>query len=286
MLRCHPGARTAMSRRRPQKPVRREKRAEPFHAPFGDLGRKIGPAPASSTKLGPALPASRKPALASTSRPPVPTSKRRAPAVAARALALPDEPEDERECFLRAMADVERLDAEPRVDAPPPALMLRRAPVSEEAEALAVLSDFVAGAGELDVSDSTEYVEGAVVGLDLRILRRLRRGEFAYQAILDLHGLSAVAARAALETFISSAFTAGHRCVLIVHGRGRNSPDNVPVLKERLKSWLAHGRIGRVLLAFTSARPADGGTGALYVLLRRRRGAKEPIAVYEGAKRE
>jgi DNA-nicking Smr family endonuclease len=262
-----------MSPRRPQKPGRREERLEPFHAPFGDLARKTTLAsPSSARSVRPSSPG--------------PASNDRAPAGAARSIAVPDGPENERECFQRAMAGVERLDAEPRVDAPPPALMARRAPVSEEAEALAALSDFVAGEGEFDVSDSTEYVEGAVVGLDSRVLRRLRRGEFAYQAILDLHGLSAVAARAAVGAFISSAFTTGLRCVLIVHGRGRNSRDNVPVLKERLKGWLAHGRIGRVLLAFASARPADGGTGALYVLLRRRRGAKEPIAVYDGAKRE
>jgi DNA-nicking Smr family endonuclease len=184
------------------------------------------------------------------------------------------------------MADVRRLDADGRVDAPPPALQIRRAPASDEAEALAALSDFVAGVGAFDVSDSAEYIEGAVVGLDPRIVRRLRRGEFAYQAYVDLHGMSAAAARVAVERFIMDAFAAGHRAVLVVHGRGRNSKDNVPVLKERLKSWLARGRIGRVVLAFSSARPSDGGTGALYVLLRRRRGVREPITVLEGAKRE
>ena len=64
----------------------------------------------------------------------------------------------------------------------------------------------------------------------------------------------------------------GHRCVLIVHGRGHNSKDHTPVLKERLKSWLARGAAARkVVLAFTTARPCDGGAGALYVLLRRDR---------------
>jgi DNA-nicking Smr family endonuclease len=184
------------------------------------------------------------------------------------------------------MADVRRLDADGRVDAPPPALHGQRAPVGEEAEALVALSDLVAGTGAFDVSDSAEYVEGAVVGLDARIMKRLRRGEFAYQAYVDLHGMSAAAARVAIERFIGDAFATGHRAVLVVHGRGRNSKDNVPVLKERLKTWLARGRIGRVVLAFSSARPADGGTGALYVLLRRRRGPREPIAVLEGAKRE
>lgn len=184
------------------------------------------------------------------------------------------------------MADVRPLGADPRIDAPAPASLTTRIPIDEEAEALAVLSDLVTGNGDFDISDATEYVEGAVVGLDARILKRLRRGEFAYQAMIDLHGMSAPAARVEVERFIMRALAEGHREVLIVHGRGHNSKDNIPILKDRLKSWLARGRIGRGILAFTSARPADGGTGALYVLLRRRRGPKEPITVYEGAKRE
>ena len=184
------------------------------------------------------------------------------------------------------MADVQRLDHERRVETLAPAKLTPRARVDEDAEALAVLSDLVTGNGDFDISDSTEYVEGAIVGLDPRILRRLRRGEFAYRAMLDLHGMSAAAARVEVERFVTDAIADGNRCVLIIHGRGRNSKDNVPILKERLKTWLARGRVGRSILAFTSARPADGGAGALYVLLRRRRGAKEPITVFEGAKRE
>jgi DNA-nicking Smr family endonuclease len=57
--------------------------------------------------------------------------------------------------------------------------------------------------------------------------------------------------------------------VLIIHGRGRRSKDQIPVLKERLKVWLSRGRVGRGVLAFCTARPADGGAGALYVLLRK-----------------
>ncbi|MBI3770963.1 MAG: Smr/MutS family protein [Deltaproteobacteria bacterium] len=258
----------------------------PFHAPFRGLAGKVRPTappfaprslPSSKPAKKPAKPATAVRARSSGRRAPVRPS---VPPKAAVAL------EDDHAFFERAMADVRRLQVDGRVDAPPPALHVRRAPVSEEAEALVALSDLVAGTGAFDVSDSAEYVEGAVVGLDPRILRRLRRGEFAYQAYVDLHGMSAAAARLAVERFICDAFASGNRAVLVVHGRGRNSKDNVPVLKERLKSWLARGRIGRVVLAFSSARPADGGTGALYVLLRRRRGAREPIAVLEGAKRE
>jgi DNA-nicking Smr family endonuclease len=76
-------------------------------------------------------------------------------------------------------------------------------------------------------------------------------------------------ARAAVESFIEGSRTGGKRCVLIVTGRGLHSKDEIPVLKDRVKSWLERGRIARSVLAFVSARPCDGGTGAVYVLLRR-----------------
>jgi DNA-nicking Smr family endonuclease len=270
-----------MARRHDDEPQTPEPESGSFHSPFRDLARtlkKARPAeapPRRSARPAPAPPPARtRPTAGSAASPP------------AKPAPPPPPAEDDAVSFARAMTDVRRLEAERRVDAPAPALDVRRAPVSEDAEALAALSDFVAGVGEFDVSDSTEYVEGAVVGLDPRILRRLRRGEFAYQAWVDLHGMSAATARDVITRFVTDAFAAGHRALLVVHGRGLNSKDNVPVLKERLKSWLARGQIGRIVLAFSSARPVDGGTGALYVLLRRRRGPREPIAVLEGAKRE
>jgi DNA-nicking Smr family endonuclease len=170
-----------------------------------------------------------------------------------------------------------------RVAGPAPSAGGRR-PVSEEAEALATLSDLVNGTGCFDITETREYIEGAIVGLDPRLIRRLRRGDFAWQAYLDLHGMTTAPAHEAVNRFLESAVRAGHRCVLIVHGRGHNSKDQAPVLKERLKLWLARGRAARVVLAFTSARACDGGAGALYLLLRRDR-RRRPIRVTEGAKR-
>jgi DNA-nicking Smr family endonuclease len=171
----------------------------------------------------------------------------------------------------------------PRVAGPAPA-SAPRPRVSEEAEALAALSDLVRGEARFDVSDTREYVEGAIVGLDPRVLRRLRRGDFAWQAYVDLHGMSAERARDAVLAFLRAAVRNGDRCVLVVHGRGLNSKDQTPVLKERLKTWLSRGPAALVVLAFTTARPCDGGAGALYVLLRRDR-RRRPIEVTEGAKR-
>lgn len=187
--------------------------------------------------------------------------------------------------FLDAMAGVTPLEAgvRQRVDHPAPATQGR--PVTpSDAEALAELCDLVTGNLPFDIADTYEYIEGSMVGLDPRLLRRLRAGEFAYQAHLDLHGMTTEEARPAVEAFLLQAHQQGKRCVLIVHGRGRNSKDQIPVLKSRLTDWLARGAAARLVLAFTSARPCDGGVGALYVLLRKRRQRKRPIRVTNGAK--
>jgi DNA-nicking Smr family endonuclease len=193
---------------------------------------------------------------------------------------------DEADLFRREVANVVPLDPRERDRVvAPPAGDPHRPVLDEDAEALAELSDLVAGRSAFDIADSDDYVEGTVLGLDPRLLRRLRQGDFVAQAHLDLHGMTAEEARTAVERFLWSAFRAGHRCVLIVHGKGRNSKDQVPVLKTRLKVWLARGQWSRLVLAFTSARSCDGGTGALYVLLRRDRSSKRTIHVYEGGKR-
>jgi len=191
---------------------------------------------------------------------------------------------EEPDLFAHAMEGVAPLPREgaARIEGPAPA-GAARPPVGEEAEALAALSDLARGAARFDISDTREYVEGAIVGLDPRVLRRLRRGDFAWQDHLDLHGMTSAIARVAVDRLLAESVALGHRCVLIVHGRGRNSKDQTPVLKERLKSWLARGRAARIVLGFTTARPCDGGAGALYVLLRRDR-RRRPIRVTEGAK--
>lgn len=139
----------------------------------------------------------------------------------------------------------------------------------EDAEAMAELADLVAGRSTFDIGDSDEYIEGIAQGLDRRLLKKLRLGQFAVQAHLDLHGKTRALARDAVEGFVVESRQRGRRCVLIVHGRGLNSKDQIPVLKEALRVWLARGRIARSVLAFCSARSVDGGTGAVYVLLRR-----------------
>ncbi len=102
-------------------------------------------------------------------------------------------------------------------------------------------------------------------GVRTHVLRRLRRGLYPIEDELDLHGLSQSAARDQLAEFIAANCEAGHRCVRIIHGKGYRSGARGPILKIAVDAWLRrHGEV----MAFTSARAIDGGTGAVYVLLR------------------
>lgn len=136
-------------------------------------------------------------------------------------------------------------------------------------EALRELEALVSGDAPFDIADTDEYVEGHVSGLDPGLVRTLRRGEYSVQGHVDLHGLTREEAKREVDRFLKESRRRGRRCVLLVHGRGRHSEEQVPVLKEALRGWLATARFGRHVLAFATARPQDGGAGALYVLLRR-----------------
>jgi DNA-nicking Smr family endonuclease len=178
------------------------------------------------------------------------------------------------EIFLREMNGVKPIRRSPtEVTSVDPSLpqpnVKIRPPRSDEAEAYAELADLVDGNGAWDIADTDEYIEGLAPGLDRRLLLRLRQGDYAVQAHLDLHGLTTEEARPRVEQFIHIARQNGQRCVLIVHGRGLNSKDQIPVLKERVRVWLTRGRVARAVLCFATARPTDGGAGAVYVLLRK-----------------
>ncbi len=168
--------------------------------------------------------------------------------------------------FLEAMGEV----VQPKDDRKraPAAETVRVDPVKvaqEESESLAQLAELVSGDGPFELTES----EGKVPGFDPQVMRRLRTGGFRIQGTLDLHGLTRDKAQAAVDPFITQARRDGHRCVLVITGKGLNSEAQIPVLRTALQQWLTRGRLARHVLAFTAAQPADGGTGAVYVLLRR-----------------
>lgn len=170
----------------------------------------------------------------------------------------------ERDLFARAAGVVQRLpDKGQTVHAKrpmaPPAVMQRE--LDEQAALQESLSDEFDVGTLLDVDEQMSFLRP---GLGTDIPRKLRRGDWAIQRQLDLHGLRVEDARERLGSFIRDANKQGLRCVRIVHGKGLGSPGKAPVLKRRVYNWLLQKD---EVLAFVQAKPADGGAGALVVLL-------------------
>lgn len=103
-------------------------------------------------------------------------------------------------------------------------------------------------------------------GLQEKILRMLRRGKLSCQARVDLHGLTVAAARQTVSQFLHTCLRRGHQCVWIIHGKGNMDSNLPPPIKNQVNNWL---RQEPHVLAFSSAQPKDGGTGTVYVLLKR-----------------
>ena len=149
----------------------------------------------------------------------------------------------------------------PRTKTPPPA-EARHSTADERAVLLEMLSG-----PDPDEFETGETLSYRAPGVQERVLRQLRRGGYRVEAELDLHGLNRDRARAAVAVFIAECRDLDRRCVRIIHGKGNGSPNTGPVLKQRLDGWL---RKVRDVMAFCTARPGDGGSGAVYVLLRQR----------------
>jgi DNA-nicking Smr family endonuclease len=168
--------------------------------------------------------------------------------------------------FGHAMQDVKALgwSAVPLHHRPP----LEIQPQNDEAEALRVLAEFLKN-GNVEIEQTPEYIEAAVHPYGRLYLQDLRSGRFAVQAWLDLHGLNQQEARFALDEFILASVRTQLSCVRVIHGRGRHSHKKQPILKDAIQRWLSSRRLGRHVIAYTSARLCDGGGGAVYILLRR-----------------
>jgi DNA-nicking Smr family endonuclease len=134
------------------------------------------------------------------------------------------------------------------------------------ADERAVLQDALSDLFEPWELDTGEELGFARAGLQHGLLRKLRRGQFSVGAELDLHGMTVVVARQAVSEFLYQCRLRHIRCVRIIHGKGRGSSHRGPVLKGKVDNWL---RQRDEVLAFATARPVDGGTGAVYVLLKR-----------------
>ncbi len=188
---------------------------------------------------------------------PLPAARKKRPALTAEEQAL----------FRAAVADAEPLVSDRMHHEPPPPPAIPRQRTQDEAAALdetlhgPLLSDLFLEGGNEAVWRRN--------GVSLGQLRDLRRGRWAVQASLDLHGHTRDEARAALAVFLAECRAGAQRCVRIVHGKGQHSPGREPVLKHLVLGWLSRRR---EVLAFCQARPTDGGAGAVIVLLQAARG--------------
>ncbi len=178
------------------------------------------------------------------------------------------QPEDPERLFVDAMAGVARIHWRPD---PVPSAMTPPQPASVDSEANdeRLFREAVDGDLNPPILEHPEYIEGWVGVAGQRFLPNLRAGVYSIQGAIDLHGLSRVEAREAVEAFINRMSRERSCCVKIVHGRGINSPSDRAILKDHLQRWLATRRMSHHVVAYASAPYTDGGVGAIYVLLRR-----------------
>jgi DNA-nicking Smr family endonuclease len=173
--------------------------------------------------------------------------------------------EDDKALFESAVGAVRPLRGKGRAVPAPPAHPRRPPPPDNDAQAMPV--DDAA----FTLRHTDEYFEGCVLGLDPAVMNRLRGGLYSREKHLDLHGMNARQAGDALYAFMKDAYMRSLRCVMVVTGRGRNSPDGIGVLRGLLQDMLCRAPFKRVVLAFCTAGARDGGAGAVYVLLRRQK---------------
>ncbi len=171
--------------------------------------------------------------------------------------------DDDVDLFRRALADAKPLRATRRAEEVirKPAPKARFARADEQAALRESL--------EADIDDteghSGESLRFRRPSVGRRTMRRLARGNFSVQDEIDLHGMTVAEAKPRLADFIERCAKEGRLCVRVVHGKGLGSGRRGPVLKQKVNRWL---RQWDVVLAFVSTRQVDGGTGAIYVLLR------------------
>jgi DNA-nicking Smr family endonuclease len=180
-------------------------------------------------------------------------------------MAKPDKPprDDEAEAFREAVKDVQPLPDSGRVvhSAERPMPRPRQREQDDRQVLVDSLNDEPSLEAVLESGDALAYVRE---GMPTQVLRKLRAGVWSVQDELDLHGLRSDEARDLLAQFLADALRGGRRCLRIIHGKGSRSHNNEPVLKRKVAAWL---RQRTEVLAYCEARPAEGGGGAVIVLI-------------------
>lgn len=173
-------------------------------------------------------------------------------------------PDDEDTLIFReAVADVRPITPDKRIQPviKKPSPRPRSAEFSNGNEIDNTMSD-PADIRDVKIEDTLFFARS---GIQNKVQRKLRRGEFPIENELDLHGYTVAEAKLAINQFFAECEKQHQRCIRIIHGKGYRSELNIPILKTYVAYWLKQRHD---VMAYASARPADGGTGALYILLK------------------
>ena len=172
--------------------------------------------------------------------------------------------EEDLALFRDAVGEVKSV-ADDRVHVPP---RRRERPAARSAERddRSVMAALLDELSDADFLETGEHLAYAQPGVQKSVVKKLRSGRYAVQSEIDLHGLTVTEARAELGAFLAEAQQRRHLCVRVIHGKGLRNVDGPARLKPAVNAWLQRNR---QVLAFCSARVQDGGTGAVYVLLKR-----------------
>ncbi|MBT9464713.1 Smr/MutS family protein [Hydrogenophaga sp.] len=172
--------------------------------------------------------------------------------------------EREQRLFASAVGPVQAIANPGRIEPRP--VPVEPLPVQRQLDEASVMREALSDEFDIETLLHTdEMLSFHRPGLGPDVMRKLREGSWSIQRQIDLHGLRTDEAREALGRFIREAHQQGLRCVRVVHGKGLGSPGRMPVLKNRVLRWLVQKN---EVMAFVQARPAEGGAGALVVLLR------------------
>jgi len=175
----------------------------------------------------------------------------------------PPKDEEDHALFRQQMQDVERLTHDRVTHS-----VKKPGPIARQtlADELQVITDMMSDDIEAQDVEYGEYLLFKRDGIQHKVMKKLRQGRYRIDAELDLHGLTVDQAREALAQFLNECQQHNSRALRIIHGKGLGSAHKGPVLKNSINKWLPQRQ---EVLAFCSAMPADGGTGAVYVLLRK-----------------
>ncbi|MEM7027162.1 MAG: Smr/MutS family protein [Pseudomonadota bacterium] len=170
--------------------------------------------------------------------------------------------EEDMALFRDAVSDVTPIKKQPLLHETKKPSPMPKQKEADEQSVMRELTDNVVDRFDLEMGDELLFLRP---GMQKQTLRKLRKGQYPIESELDLHGMTVSMAKDALGDYLNHCRQSNKRCVRIIHGKGLGSKDKKPVIKNKLNIWLP--RIDNVL-AYCSARQVDGGTGAIYVLLK------------------